>query len=127
MCPENTYKLRTSMTGCLIRVAMISLCCGIVHAYSGGPPPRYSGAPGDNMGACTSCHQGQPLNSGQGSVKILLPNGNSYSAGVSQHIMVQVSDPQQRRWGFQMSARLKSNQVTGQAGDFSATDGSTQV
>ena len=128
MYAENTDRLRKLTTGCLIRqVAMISLCGGILHAYSAGPSPRYSGAPSDNLGSCTSCHQGQPLNSGQGSVKILLPNGNSYSPGVKQHIMVQVSDPQQRRWGFQMSARLKSNQVTGQAGDFSATDGSTQV
>jgi uncharacterized protein (TIGR03118 family) len=41
--------------------------------------------------------------------------------------MVQVSDPQQRRWGFQMSARLKSDLANGQAGDFKPTDGFTQV
>ena len=70
-------------------------------------------------------HRGTPpelaqisrLNGGQGSVKILLPNGNSYTPGVTQHIMVQVSDPQQHRWGFQVSARLKSDPVNGQAGD----------
>jgi hypothetical protein len=128
MYSENTYRLRTLTTGCLIRqVAMISLCCGFLHAYSAGPPPRYSGAPGDNLGSCTSCHRGQPLNSGQGSVKILLPNGNSYSPGIKQHIMVQVSDPQQRRWGFQMSARSKSNQVTGQAGDLAQPTASLRL
>jgi len=41
--------------------------------------------------------------------------------------MVQVSDPQQHRWGFQMSARLKSDLVNGQAGDFKPTDADTQV
>jgi hypothetical protein len=41
--------------------------------------------------------------------------------------MVQVSDPQQRRWGFQLSARLKSDPANGQAGDFKPSDGFTQV
>ncbi len=109
------------------QTAIISLFCGVMQAYSTGPDPRYSGAPGDNAGACTSCHQGQALNTGKGSVKILLSSSNSYSPGVKQHITVQVTDPQQRRWGFQMSARLKSNRANGQAGDFSPSDGFTQV
>ena len=95
----------------------VPLFCGTLQAYSSGPPPRYSGAPGDNVGSCTSCHRGLSVNGGQGSVKILLPNSNSYTPGVTQHIIVQVSDPQQHRWGFQMSARLKSDLVNGQAGD----------
>ena len=111
----------------LRQAAIISFSYGSLLAYSSGPDPRYSSAPGDNLGSCTFCHRGQALNSGQGAVKILLPNGNFYAPGVKQHIMVQVSDPQQRRWGFQMSARLKSNQVSGQAGDFSPTDSFTQV
>ncbi|MBZ5607299.1 MAG: TIGR03118 family protein [Acidobacteriia bacterium] len=111
----------------LRQAAIISLCCGILHAYSSGPDPRYTGAPGDSSGACTSCHRGLAINAGQGSVTIVMPNGNSYTPGVTQHIMVQVSDPQQRRWGFQMSARLKSDQVNGQAGDFNPSDGFTQV
>jgi uncharacterized protein (TIGR03118 family) len=119
---------KTQTSPCLVlQAAMILSCCGILKAHSAGPDPRYSGAPGDNVNACHSCHLGQNLNSGPGNVKILLPNGNSYAPGVKQHILVQVSDPQQRRWGFQMSARLKSNQATGQAGDLSPTDGFTQV
>jgi len=66
---------------------VVPLFCGILEAYSSGPPPRYSGAPGDNLGSCTSCHRGLAVNGGQGSVKILLPNGNSYMPGVTQHIM----------------------------------------
>ena len=119
-------KSRTLTILC-VQAAIISLCCGVLQAHSAGPDPRYSGAPGDNSGACASCHRGQALNSGPGNVQIQLPSGNSYTPGVKQHITVQVSDSQQRRWGFQMSARLKSNQANGQAGDFSPTDGFTQV
>ena len=99
----------------------------LAQAYSTGPDPRYTGAPGDAPGACTSCHLGQRVNTGQGSVKILLANGSSYTPGVKQHITVQVADPQQKRWGFQMTARLKSNLAESQAGDFTSTDGFTQV
>jgi len=105
----------------------VTLCRGALLAYSSGAPPRCSGAPGDNPGSCTFCHRGLALNGGQGSVKIVLQGGNSYTPGVTQHIMVQVSDPQQRRWGFQMSARLKSDLANGQAGDFKPSDGFTQV
>jgi len=98
-----------------------------LNAYSTGPLPRHTGAPGDNAGSCTACHRGLAVNGGPGSVTILLPSGNSYVPGVTQHIKVQVSDPQQRRWGFQMSARLKSDLVNGQAGDFKPTDSFTQV
>lgn len=111
----------------VLRIAPILLFCGLSHAYSGGPPSRYSGAPGDNPGSCTSCHGGTALNAGPGSVKIVLPNGNTYTPGVTQHIIVQVSDPQQRRWGFQLSARLKSDPAHAQAGDLRPTDGFTQV
>jgi uncharacterized protein (TIGR03118 family) len=128
MYSDNACKSRTlTIVGLAKQAAVISLFCGVLQAHSAGPDPRYAGAPGDNLGACTFCHRGQALNSGPGNVKILLPSGNSYTPGVTQHIMVQVSDPQQRRWGFQMSARLKSNQVSGQAGDFNPTDGFTQV
>jgi uncharacterized protein (TIGR03437 family) len=70
---------------------------------------------------------GATLNSGPGGVKIILPNDSSYTPGVTQHIMVQVSDPQQHRWGFQMSARLKSDPANGQTGDLQPTDSFTQV
>ena len=110
-----------------VEMVVVLASCGLLHAYSTGPDPRYSGAPGDNLGSCTVCHRGQAPNAGPGNVKIILPGGNSYTPGVAQHIKVQISDSQQRRWGFQMSARLKSNQTTGQAGDFNPTDGSTQV
>ncbi len=110
-----------------VLAAAVPLLWGTLQAYSGGPPARYTGAPGDDPGACATCHRGLAVNGGQGSVKIILPNGNSYTPGVTQHIKVHVSDPQQRRWGFQMSARMKSDPANAQAGDFSPTDSFTQV
>ena len=107
--------------------AAFTILCGMLQAYSSGPPPRYSGAPGDNLGSCSFCHRGLAVNGGPGSVTIVLPGGNSYTPGVTQRIMVRVSDPQQRRWRFQLSARLKSDPMNRQAGDLQPTDGFTQV
>src|SRR5258706_5437210 len=95
------------------------------HSY--GPAPRVTGAPGDNLRACTSCHSGSALNSGTGSVKILLQGGAFYIPGVKQRVTVQVADPVQRRWGFELTARLNSDLEKGQAGDFNPIDNMTQV
>jgi uncharacterized protein (TIGR03437 family) len=95
------------------------------HSY--GPAPRATGAPGDNALACTQCHTGNALNSGTGSVKILLQSGAVYIPGVKQRVIVQVADPVQRRWGFELTARLDSDLEKGQAGDFTPVDNMTQV
>ena len=112
-------------------IVKISLILGvlplIVHAYEYGPDPRRTGAPGD-AGTCldSGCHSGT-LNSTAGSVKIILPNGNTYTPGVKQHIMVQITDAAKQKFGFELTARLASNLANGQAGDFTTTDGFTQV
>jgi len=95
------------------------------HSY--GPAPRVTGAPGDNPKACTQCHTTNALNSGSGSVKIILQSGAFYVPGVKQRVAVQVADPAQQRWGFELTARLNSNLEDGQAGDFTPVDGFTQV
>jgi len=56
--------------------AAFTILCGTLQAYSSGPPPRYSGAPGDNLGSCSFCHRGLAVNGGPGSVTIVLPGGN---------------------------------------------------
>jgi uncharacterized protein (TIGR03437 family) len=95
------------------------------HRY--GPPPRVTGAPGDNSRACTLCHTGSAPNSFAGSVSILLQSGAVYIPGVKQRIMVRVEDPDQQRWGFEFSARLNSDLQNGQAGDLNPVDNLTQV
>ncbi|HUJ23998.1 MAG TPA: choice-of-anchor V domain-containing protein [Bryobacteraceae bacterium] len=98
----------------------------LIYAFAEGPPPRVTGAPGDH-GNCTGCHAGT-ASSGKGNVKITFPGGLSYTPGVTQHLTLVVSDPDQHRWGFELSARVGSNAANGQAGDFTTgSDGFTQV
>ena len=105
------------VTGCVVIPMML-------FGNSSGADPRLTGAPGENT--CTSCHSGTPLNGGAGSVRIIFPNSTTnYTPGVTQRVQVQVSDPTQRRWGFELSARLSSN--AGQAGTIASVDGNTRV
>ena len=108
--------------------ALVLLCAGVTQAFahSYGPAPRVTAAPGDSDRACTACHSGT-LNSGTGSVRISLLSGNVYIPGVKQRITVQVADPNQQRWGFELSARLDSDPQKGQAGDLAPVDNMTQV
>ncbi len=99
------------------------------QAYEYGPDPRYTGAPGDNKTACVSsgCHQGV-VNSGSGGVKIILPNGTTYTPGQAMTISVQVTDATKVKFGFELTARLANNTANGQAGDFTTgSDGFTQA
>jgi uncharacterized protein (TIGR03437 family) len=99
----------------------------LIHAYATGPIPGVTGAPGDMTCIQSGCHTGT-ANSGPGSVKILLPSGNTgtYTPGQSMQIMVQLTDSTKGAFGFQLTARSGSNGLT-QAGDFSTTDANTQV
>lgn len=115
------------LTKAVLIGSMLSIVSGVAFAHLDGPDPRVTGAPGDEPRACTACHFGSELNSGSGSVTIIPPNGNTYTPGVTQHITVKISDPEQRRWGFQMTARRASDLATAQAGDFNPTDSFTQV
>jgi len=103
----------------------VALTTCFAHSY--GPAPRVTGAPGDNVRACTQCHAGGTPNSFTGSVKINLAGGNIYIPGVKQRVVVQVADATQQRWGFELSARLDSDPSNGQAGELSPTDNLTQV
>ncbi len=117
-------------------IKFTALCIGTVifgatlthlSAHSYGPAPRVTGGPGDNGLACTQCHTTSALNSGPGSVKIVLQSGPTYIPGLKQRVTVQVSDPGQQRWGFEFTARLNSDLQNGQAGDLIPVDNFTQV
>jgi uncharacterized protein (TIGR03437 family) len=101
-----------------------------LSAYEYGPPPGVTGAPFDNPTACVSagCHVGT-VNSGPGGVKILLPNGTvptTYTPGQSMQLLVQISDSTKKAYGFEMTARMGSGNLT-QAGDFMPADNNTFV
>ena len=101
----------------------------LIVAYEYGPDPGYTAAPGDNPTGCikSGCHQGTPNSVSGGSVKIVLPAGNTgtYTPGQAMTIQVLITDPKMKSFGFQMSAR--SGDGTTQAGDFSTSDANTQV
>ena len=110
----------------LFTLTLVAAGIPAAFGFSSGPQIRRSGAPGDTL--CTACHAGTPVNGGPGSVKIILPGGTFYTPSVKQHIKVTVSDPDQARWGFELTARLNSNLSGGRGGDLLVSDAvNTQI
>ena len=91
-----------------------------LFAFSTGPPIKRTGALVDDGGrTCTVCHTSFPLNDGTGgSVAII---ASPYQAGVKQTITVRVNHPTAIRFGFQLTARLTSDE-TKEAGTFAESD-----
>ncbi len=85
--------------------------------YAIVPGPGYTGAPGDNSTGCikSGCHTGTN-NSGTGSVKIAASGGMTYVPGQTQQISVTISDSTEKKYGFQLTARVDSNPKTTEAG-----------
>ncbi len=95
----------------------------LLYAFAAGPEPGHTGAAGETTCAVAGCHSGGTP-SPTGSVRIALA-ANTYTPGQKQRVTVTVTDPNQRRWGFQLTARSGGDFRT-QAGTFTATDGNTQ-
>jgi uncharacterized protein (TIGR03437 family) len=107
---------------------VLAIASVVIYAYEFGPDPGYTGAPGDNANGCTSsgCHTGTP-NSAGGSVKITAAGGTTYVPGQTQQIQVTITDSSERKYGFELSARVDSSPKLMGAGTFTPTDGNTQV
>ena len=92
----------------------------LLLGFSTGPVIQRTGATVDGGLNCTACHRTYaPANSDpRGSVVI---STGPYAPGVKQTVMVTVSHPLQKRWGFQLIARLASDE-TQQAGTFAVDD-----
>ncbi|MEE9555044.1 MAG: IPTL-CTERM sorting domain-containing protein [candidate division Zixibacteria bacterium] len=71
----------------------------LARARSGNPPDGKTGAPGE--GTCRDCHSSYPLNSGDGAFTIVAPS--DFEAGLTYPIAVEISDPGQQRWGFEIT------------------------
>ncbi len=69
-------------------------------AYSGGPPDGRTGAPGE-LTCQNSCHSTFPLNSGDGTLTISGPA--QYQPDMTYSITIELSDPGQSRWGFEIT------------------------
>jgi len=115
---------KTSLGIVLLLSAVLPI---VVVAYSTGPPAARTGACTNAACTqkeltCTECH-GTTANSGPGNVRITAPA--SYTSGGTVPITVTVSDPNARRWGFELSARTQSAQQAGTL--LTGSDGFTQV
>lgn len=96
----------------------------VIIAFSGGPPPGNTGAPGDAL--CTQCHVGTPNPAG-GGVTVDFPGQLTYLPGARQILTVRITDPAARLFGFQLTARLAANEANSRGGELSPTDPTTQV
>ncbi|MFH1687539.1 MAG: choice-of-anchor V domain-containing protein [bacterium] len=97
----------------VITLLVIAAATGQVRAYPTGPPDGFTGAPGE--GTCMTCH----INgAGDGALQILgVPP--VYGLNKIYHITVQLEDPGQFRWGFEITALDGGNN---KAGSFTITD-----
>jgi hypothetical protein len=88
-------------------------------AFSSGPPPAVTGAPGESD--CQGCHFAEPRT---GQFAILNAPAN-YTPGQTYTLQVRhtTNDTTRRRWGFQLTA-LANNQA---AGTFANISGNTQT
>jgi uncharacterized protein (TIGR03437 family) len=107
-------------------ITILAVIPALILAHATGPEARYTSAPGD-IGNCTSCHIGSPVNS-SGSVQVTAAEGSTYTPGKQQRITVTINpNPTARLYGFQASARLESDLRNGQAGSFQPANGDTFV
>lgn len=91
----------------------------VIFAFSAGPPIKRTGAPIDGGLDCTACHRTfAPANTGSGRVTIA---ASPYTPGAKQTVTVTVEDPDAMRFGFQITARPRSDE-TKQAGTFAPND-----
>jgi len=101
---------------CAAVISVYSLTTHRVTAFSSGPPPSQTGAPGE--GTCASCHGSFPLNSGGGTFIITgLPA--TYLSGQEVDITITLRQSNRELYGFQVTA---VNDAGGQAGTLIVTD-----
>ncbi len=86
----------------------------LINAFSSGPPDGKTGAPGE--GLCSDCHSNS--SDGDGSLSLSgVPT--EYAFDQTYMLTVTIEDPDQQRWGFEITASDPSNNA---AGEFTITD-----
>src|SRR5215510_3045621 len=123
---------RRTMIGSQLKFLKLLLCAAALcvysftthraTAFSSGPPPSQTGAPGEST--CASCHFSFPLNSGPGTFTITgLPA--TYSSGQEVDITITLTQSNRARYGFEVTALTDSG---AQAGTLIVTDSArTQI
>jgi len=100
----------------LVLKTLVLLCAVTVcmYGYRGGPPPGHTG--GFEEPTCNNCHE---FPAGDGAFAIMgVPE--TYNPGEVYPITIQISQPFQMRWGFQLAVRFMADGT--QAGVLEATD-----
>ena len=94
-------------------------------AFSTGPPALRSAIAADGGIACTACHRAAATVNPDalGSLSI---QASPYRPGVKQTIRIRLTHPEATRWGFELSARLVSDELK-QAGTFAPVANSIRV
>lgn len=88
---------------------------------SNGAPVASTGAPRDVTCAKSGCHVGSVINEGNGKLSLSFNNGlNSYEAGKTYPITVEISQKDIQRFGFQLVAICDAD--TSNAGTIEITD-----
>lgn len=97
--------------------SLIIVAIAPIVLYAIVPGPGYTGAPGDSPTGCiaSKCHAGTP-NSGTGSVKIVVSGGATYVPGQTHQVWVTITDSTEKKYGFQLTARVDSDPKTTGAG-----------
>ena len=97
-----------------------------LQAFSSGPPALRAGVPGDAAGVtCTACHR-TGVNPNPDALGRLTIQATPYRPGVKQLIRVRLTHPTAARWGFELAARLVSDE-TKQAGTFTVVPNAIRV
>src|SRR5688500_5082610 len=90
----------------------------LLWGHATWPDARNTGAPGELTCAQFGCHAGTGNPTLGSGVEIDFPEGLFYTPGVKQTWTVRVIGAQSAVYGFQVSARLASNEASGAAGRF---------
>lgn len=101
------------LAGFAITLVTDSILNPTAVAFSFGPPPGYTRAPGEEPEACAECHL-SPGDAGSGQISITAPP--MYVPGQTYQITVTHTntDPTRRRWGFQLTALDSSDEKAGE-------------
>lgn len=96
------------IVGCFVLLILVPT---VAIGYSGGPPDGHAGDP-PLFHTCTACHSSFPLNSGNGALSLLgVPA--AYVPDSTYAITVRITDPGQRRWGFELTVLRESDDLRG--------------
>src|SRR6187455_15276 len=101
---------RKPLIGLAVSSILILSIAGIIFAFAGGPPIGATGSVRFNQQSCnqSGCHVGLAVNSPAGSLTLAGVPAN-YALGQAYDLTITINQPNQRRWGYQISARAATS------------------